>query len=220
MISFHKKKNTLIFNEEEGEYDLPDDEEEPEAGDEEEGDDPDEEPEDTSGDDEGEDDSDEEEESGEEDEEEGGEGEYDLEDTDDEEGEESDDESDDTPDDEEDEGKTELQKLEDELFKDLTEEQKTVRDKELISNFLELYRNTNIMLLKLEKIKSGELRKIRYVSNRLIDLRRLIYAYIMNTFHEKSYIENNKIYHEMLAVMTTLTEILKNIKEEQTKDEQ
>ena len=109
--------------------------------------------------------------------------------------------------------------LTEDLFKDLTAEQKAIRDKALLNNYYEMYTTVSDLELKLQKVpRNGNiLHKIDYISNSVSDLKKILYDYIISTFSTKSYLENHKNYYEFISTFANINKMLEKLGEKEDK---
>lgn len=116
--------------------------------------------------------------------------------------------------------KSDLQDLEGQLFKDLTQDQINVKIAELKRQYVEIYSTTNNVLNRISKIPrmTSNIKVLEFVSDKLLELRKLSFDYLTNTFDTKTYIENSINYQEYIATLTTIDNLLKEIKKVQNKD--
>ena len=100
--------------------------------------------------------------------------------------------------------------LENEIFEDLTDEQKAIRTKELKDRFIELYNVTLAFKEKVDYVKknSDNMKIITKVSKSLDKLSDMISYYITKTFNTKSYIENKSDFYYCLWVLDRLNELM------------
>ena len=100
--------------------------------------------------------------------------------------------------------------LENEIFEDLTDEQKAIRTKELKDRFIELYNVTLAFKEKVDYVKknSDNMKIITKVSKSLDKLSDMISYYITKTFNTKSYIENKADFYYCLWVLDRLNELM------------
>lgn len=115
-----------------------------------------------------------------------------------------------------------LKDKEDELFADLSDEQKAIRDSELKGCFAELYNSVNEIIERINNVHKTEytLDVFEFISGKLNELKSLIHYYLTVTFDTKSYIENQISYQECLAILNTINEMLKNVKKSQNAQEE
>jgi len=107
-------------------------------------------------------------------------------------------------------GGEDIKGLENEIFEDLTDEQKAIRTKELKDRFIELYNVTLAFKEKVDYVKknSDNMKIITKVSKSLDKLSDMISYYITKTFNTKSYIENKSDFYYCLWVLDRLNELM------------
>lgn len=97
----------------------------------------------------------------------------------------------------------------------LSEDQLKIRDKTLITNFIELFNlcgSINKRLNDISRTPDTE-HDIQFAIDKTQILRKTIFAYITDTYRTKTYIENSNMYSECLMVINIINNILKkNIK--------
>lgn len=100
--------------------------------------------------------------------------------------------------------------LENEIFADLSDEQKAIRTKELKDRFVELYNLTLAFKEKVDYVKktSDNIQVITRVSKTLDKLSDMIAHYIHKTFNTKSYIENKSDFYYCLWVLDRINELM------------
>ena len=100
--------------------------------------------------------------------------------------------------------------LENEIFADLSDEQKAIRTKELKDRFVELYNLTLAFKEKVDYVKktSDNMQVITRVSKTLDKLSDMIAHYIHKTFNTKSYIENKSDFYYCLWVLDRINELM------------
>lgn len=108
---------------------------------------------------------------------------------------------------------SELQSIENDLFKDLTEEQIHIKEIELKENYIKLYDSITDFINRTNKIsKTNEnLEVIEFIANKLIELKDLVHFYLTKTFKTKTYIENTMMYQQYLAILNSINQLLLEI---------
>ena len=107
----------------------------------------------------------------------------------------------------------EIEGIENEIFEDLSDEQKAIRTKELKDRFIELYNVTLAFKEKVDYVKknSDNMKVITKVSKSLDKLSDMISYYITKTFNTKSYIENKSDFYYCLWVLDRLNELMSTL---------
>ena len=110
-----------------------------------------------------------------------------------------------------------LQGLENEIYDDLTEEQKAIRNKELKDKFAELYNLIKSFKQKVEYIKKNNdnMQIITRVSNALDKLADMTLHYITKTYHTKTYIENKSDFYYALWCLDRIVVLIESIAPEE-----
>lgn len=108
-----------------------------------------------------------------------------------------------------------LKQIESELFENLSDSQKAIKIKELKNCFIKLYESCDSILEKLNKSSAPNediTRIFDYVSNVLNNLKQYVYDYYTDTFDTRSYIENTAQYQKYLTILSTVRNILEEVK--------
>jgi len=100
-------------------------------------------------------------------------------------------------------GDTELQDKENQLFADMSNTQKSIKDKELTTNFVALYNLVDSIHEKLERVpKTDEtIRVIEFTSKKTEEVKMLLQKYISETYSTKTYLENMTNYYQFITVV-------------------
>ena len=100
-------------------------------------------------------------------------------------------------------GDTELQDKENQLFADMSDTQKSIKDKELTTNFVGLYNLVDSIHEKLERVpKTDEtIRVIEFTSKKTEEVKMLLQRYISETYSTKTYLENMTNYYQFITVV-------------------
>ncbi len=104
----------------------------------------------------------------------------------------------------------EIKQLEDEVFSDIDQSSKNIRDKELKKLFVEMYNNISSMLIKINLIQKNEsnLEIVEFSVRKLMESRTSIYDYLIDSYKNKSYIENSLMYYEFIAVIEKIHNLI------------
>ena len=104
---------------------------------------------------------------------------------------------------------SELKDIEKELFKDLSPEQIQIRDKELKSKYLELYNTINDIITRTGNISktSANSKLLNFITDKLFELKNLLFFYMENTYITKSYMENSVNYQQCLATLSMINKL-------------
>ena len=110
-------------------------------------------------------------------------------------------------------GKSEIQSLEDNLFKDLTPEQMTIKQIELKQQYIDLFDSISDIVSRVNKITktTDNANIIEFVTNKMSELKDLVHFYLNNTYITKSYIENTMNYQQYILILNTINKMLKEI---------
>ena len=120
----------------------------------------------------------------------------------------------DTSDDDSDEGDDyDINKIEDELFSSLTPEQIAIKNHELKENFTELYSIIGSTLVRINDIAktNDNINVLKFITEKLIELRDMIDYNITTAYQTRTYIENNIIYQQCIATLNAISQIIDQI---------
>ena len=89
-----------------------------------------------------------------------------------------------------------------------------LKNVELKQQYIEVYGTITASLARIEKIQRNEanVKIVKFVSDKLTELKDLVSYYLKETYDTKTYIENNIMYQKYLTVLNTVTEIFEKIK--------
>ena len=106
-----------------------------------------------------------------------------------------------------------LNKIEDELFSSLTPEQIAIKNHELKNQFIEVYSIIGSTLVRINDIpKSNDnINILKFVTEKLLELREMIDYNITIAYSTRTYIENNIIYQQCIATLNAIADIIDNI---------
>lgn len=109
----------------------------------------------------------------------------------------------------------ELQDLEDEVFQNLRGGEKKIRDKELLKLYIDMYNDISSILSRINNIPKTEriIQPLEYCTDKLTDIREILYSYILSSYKIKTYIENMTNYYEFLATLQAINKILSELGE-------
>lgn len=132
---------------------------------------------------------------------------------DDEENPDSDSNMDDSGDDSELNNQNELITKERELFSDLSDKQLSIRDKELRGNYLRVYNTCNDIIenMKLIPKSSNNISALSFVNTKMEELKDFISDYISNTYHTKTYLENQENYQYYIVILNKINKLFKEL---------
>ena len=123
------------------------------------------------------------------------------------------DSGDDTSDDDEGGDDYDINKIEDELFSSLTPEQIAIKNHELKENFTELYSIIGSTLVRINDIAktNDNINVLKFITEKLIELRDMIDYNITTAYQTRTYIENNIIYQQCIATLNAISQIIDQI---------
>lgn len=125
----------------------------------------------------------------------------------------SDDSSEEENSDEEGQENYDINKIEEELFSSLTPEQIAIKNHELKNQFIELYSIIGSTLVRINDIsKTNEnINVLKFITEKLLELREMIDFNITTAYQTRTYIENNIIYQQCIAILNAIGDIIDNI---------
>ena len=100
-----------------------------------------------------------------------------------------------------------------ELFSDLTDKQLSIRDKELRHNYMRVFNTCNGIIenIKLIPKTSTNLDALGFVNDKLEELKDFIADYISNSYHTKTYLENEENYHYYIVILNKVDKLFKEL---------
>ena len=103
--------------------------------------------------------------------------------------------------------------LEKEILGSLSDEQISIKYKELKTQYINIYSTIDTLLIRVNKISknNNNIKVIEFILNKLTELKELVVFYLTNTFDTKSYIENTINYQQYLAILNSMTKLFKEI---------
>jgi len=108
---------------------------------------------------------------------------------------------------------SEIQSLEDNLFKDLTPEQMAIKQIELKQQYIDLFDSISDIVSRVNKITktTDNTNVIEFVTNKMIELKELVHYYLNSTYNTKTYIENTMNYQQYILILNAINKMLKEI---------
>lgn len=107
----------------------------------------------------------------------------------------------------------ELVGKEKEIFSDLTEDQMKIKVKELKESYttlLSVIDDINSRVTGIPK-NSNNIKILKFISSKLLDLKKIANDYLINSFNTKTYIENVIFYQTSLAQLNTIKKVLEEM---------
>ena len=106
-----------------------------------------------------------------------------------------------------------IKQTEAEIFNALSDDEKAIKNRQLIDNFVDLKKITKVFLEKVQTItETDENSKIlRFVEISLLDLNNMVTDYIITRYNKKSYIENFVTYQQFILTIEQLKEIVSKL---------
>lgn len=108
---------------------------------------------------------------------------------------------------------SELVDKEKEIFSDLTEDQMKIKVKELkesYTTFLEVIDDINSRITAIPK-NSANIKILKFISSKLLELKKIANDYLISSFPTKTYIENVIFYQTSLAQLNTIKKVLEEM---------
>ena len=104
----------------------------------------------------------------------------------------------------------ELKKIESELFSNLTPEQVAIKNYELKQNYINLYTTIISTITRMNDVGKTEsnIELIKFISNKLIELKDMVDFNITKVYKTRTYIENNIIYQQCLSTLNALCDMI------------
>ena len=118
----------------------------------------------------------------------------------------------DTGEDAEDDGE-DLNALEKELFSDLSPQQLSIKNTELLKNYIDLYTTVDLIIQDLDRIdKTAEnTKRIEFIQAKLTELRDITNFTITTTYITRTYVENLSNYKQSLLMLQQINSMLKSL---------
>ena len=112
-----------------------------------------------------------------------------------------------------DNGGTDLKSLEKTLFADLTPEQMSIKNSELMQNYIDLYETLNHIFDNINKIPKdyNNTRVLSFITDKILDLKDMVNSIITTTYGTKTYVENLTVYKQCLLILKQVDEMLKGL---------
>ena len=112
-----------------------------------------------------------------------------------------------------------LKSLEKDLFADLTPEQLSIKNSELLQNYIDLYDSLETIFDNVNKIPKTytNTRAIEFIADKLVELKEMVNQVITTTYITKTYVENLTVYKQCLLMLQQLNTMLKGLVQHQSK---
>ena len=103
--------------------------------------------------------------------------------------------------------------MEKNLFSDLTPQQMSIKNTELLQNYIRLYETLQSTYANINNIHKSysNARIIEFISNKTAELRDMVGYAITDSYITKTYVENLVIYKQHLLVLTQINAVLKSL---------
>lgn len=110
-------------------------------------------------------------------------------------------------------GDDDLKKIESELFSNLSPEQMAIKNTELKERFITIYTTIGSTLVRINDIPKSKdnIELLKFVTDKLLDLRDLVDYNITTVFQTRTYVENNIVYQQCLSILDSISAILASI---------
>lgn len=112
-----------------------------------------------------------------------------------------------------------LKSLEDEIFGDLSDQQKDIRDNELKSSYIALYNTIDEAEKRINNIVKNENtgKVLEFVTRKMNELKQLIHHNLTVVYPTRTYVENQTALQECIAIMNIICTMLESIAKEDEK---
>lgn len=112
-----------------------------------------------------------------------------------------------------------IKQTEAEIFNTLSDQEKAIRNKQLIENYIT---TKNTIKLFIEKVRTINITRenkdvLHFVESNLLDLSKIITDYIIYRYSNRSYIQNFVFYQQILLTITQLKDIIVKLSKEDDK---
>ena len=110
-------------------------------------------------------------------------------------------------------GGTDLKSLEKTLFADLTPEQMSIKNSELMQNYMDLYETLNHIFDNINKIPKdyNNTRVLSFITDKILDIKDMVHTIITTTYSTKTYVENLTVYKQFLLILKQVDNMLKEL---------
>lgn len=107
----------------------------------------------------------------------------------------------------------EIDKIEKELFSDLSDQQMAIKHIELKSQFIDLYETLGDVIERVNKIPKTDsnIKALEFVGTKLTELRTMIHYNLTEGYPTRGYTENMVIYQQCLATLNTINQLLEEL---------
>lgn len=114
-----------------------------------------------------------------------------------------------------------LKSMEDEIFADLSPEQKDIRDNELKQRYIDLYSVIDDAERRINNIIKSEATAeiLEFITRKMNELKNLIHHNLTKVYDTRTYTENEAALQECIAMMNVICQMLDKIAEDETPPE-
>lgn len=115
-----------------------------------------------------------------------------------------------------------LKSMEDEIFADLSPEQRDIRDNELKQRYIELYSVIDDAERRINNIIKSEATAeiLEFITRKMNELKGLIHHNLTKVYDTRTYTENQAALQECIAIMNTICQMLDKIAEDEATPEE
>ena len=108
---------------------------------------------------------------------------------------------------------TDLKSLEKTLFADLTPEQMSIKNSELLQNYMDLYETLNHIFDNINKIPKNynNTRVLSFITDKILDLKDMVHSIITVSYATKTYVENLTVYKQCLLILQQIDGMLQGL---------
>lgn len=113
-----------------------------------------------------------------------------------------------------------LKSMEDEIFADLSDQQKDIRDNELKTQYINLYNVINDAEKRINNITKNEQtgRVLEFITRKMNELKQLIHHNLTKVYITRTYTENQTALQQCIAIMNIICNMLDSIAQEDQKE--
>ena len=111
------------------------------------------------------------------------------------------------------EGGNTLADMEKNLFSDLSPQQLSIKNHELLQNYIELYETINTVFDGINKIPKtfDNARTLSFIADQLVSLKDMVNYIITTTYITRTYVENMAYYKQALVILEQINTMLKSL---------
>ena len=108
------------------------------------------------------------------------------------------------------------------MYNDLSDEEKRERNMQLKYQFKDIFITADTIIEKLKSVSITEENSevLKHIISSLTDLKSYATFYLTNRYDNRSYIDNDSMFHKYLAILNGIKNVLKDVRSESCKDEE